>query len=122
MIIKWLKNLCDKLANNNSPHITPENIRYQFTESCRSKNGSHMIVAKLIDNPRNVFKLTVAELVNDRKDLLRPFSTDDIINIVGIATMAGRPVVTQNKSNTTKFFALLAMLFSTALITSNIAS
>lgn len=122
MIIKWLKNYYAKLVDPQPLQTFQEDIRYQFTESYRSKSGKHMIVAKLIDNPRNVFKLTVAELVNDRKDLLRQFSTDDIINIVGIATMAGRPVVTQNKSNTTKFFALLAMLFATALITSNIAS
>lgn len=81
-----------------------------------------MIVAKIIDSPRGVFKLPAIELTSKRRDLLAGFCLDDIINIVGIAAMEKDPSVIESRHIPYKFYTLIAMLFGISLVVTNILS
>lgn len=100
----------------------PGSFLYKLQDFYRKANGSYMVVAKEEGNPRGVFKIPATELVSVRKDLLSKFNLDDKINIIGLATIEQPPAVVIKKSNHLRYFPLLAMIFGSSLITSNIAS
>ena len=105
--------------NLNTTNISPP---YTFHEFYRRKDGSYMVVAKEMGNPKGVFKLLATDLLGKRRDLLSKFNLDDQINIIGLATTDSPPILSIKRSDNSRYFALLAMMFGCALITSNIAS
>lgn len=103
-------------------NTVPLNFLYLLHETYRNEDGSYMIVAKIIGSTRGVFKISATELVSKRRDILVGFSPSDIVNIVGLATTDKATTVIEKKTNDSKYFALLAMIFGCALVTSNITS
>jgi len=87
-----------------------------------TKKGINWIVAKIVGTSRGIFKMPAVQMIQTRKDLLKKFSDDDKINIIGLATTEKPPVIIYNQTRQFKYFSLLAMLFACFLITSNIAS
>jgi uncharacterized integral membrane protein (TIGR00697 family) len=96
--------------------------KYEVIENHKNDAGENIVVVKINDSLGKVFKLPVLELINKRKDILEKFSVNDIVNIVGLASTMYSPIIVENKSSSYRYFAILAMLFGAALITSNIAS
>lgn len=95
---------------------------YTFHDFYRKKDGSFMIVAKDVGNPRGIFKVPATSYVTKRKDLLLKFNLDDKISIIGLATTEKPPTIVIQKAIHYRYFSLLAMIFGCALIASNIAS
>lgn len=95
---------------------------YEIKDSYRNGYGQQIVVAKIIDSPRGLFKMPATELVLRRKDILYGFSIDDVVNIVGLATVEKETLVTEIQPTAYKYYAPLAMLFGAVLIIANVAS
>lgn len=98
------------------------NVEYEFHDCYRKKDGSYIVVAKVLDSPRGIFKIPAIKIVSERKDLLSKFCTDDIINIIGLAATECPPRIELKQFKHFKWFYILSMLFGCCLIASNIAS
>lgn len=108
----------------NSYFKNPEQTKhaYQFIESYKSDSDKQIIVAKINNSIGKVFKISAIDLVTKNKKLLAGFSTDDMINIIGLATIEKAPTVVTCQAKSYKYFALFAMLFVSALLISNITA
>lgn len=96
---------------------------YSLKESHIDSNGKNILTIKIADAPRGIFNISASDLIKNRRDLLKDFSVNDIINIVGLATTENHTnVVQKTKFGQFKFLPFLAMLFVVGFITSNIGS
>ena len=109
------------MARNESEQKHTE-YPYRFHDFYRKTNGAYIVVAKEEGNPRGIFKISATDLVGTRRDLLSKFNLDDKINIIGLATTESPPALEIKRSNNSRYFPLLAMIFGCSLITSNITS
>lgn len=80
-----------------------------------------MVVGKT-DFARGVFKMPATKMVTERRDILKKFDFDDVINIIGLASIEKNPVITQVKASQFRYFSLLAMIFVCGLVLSNLTS
>lgn len=95
---------------------------YQIVSSHREPNGDYTIVAKLSNTIGKVFKISATELVNRRREVLKGFSMDDIISIIGIASNQQDSVLIHKKKIYFRYFVLFAMLFNSLFILADVAS
>jgi hypothetical protein len=95
---------------------------YEIKDYYKNDDGKQIIVSKIINTPKTVFSMQAIDLVSKHKDILSGFSIDDIVNIVALVSTENEPRIIYNKPTVYKYYSLLAMLFGSMLITSNIAS
>lgn len=96
---------------------------YSLKESHIDSNGKNILTIKVSDAPRGFFNISASELIKNRKDLLKNFDVNDIINIMGLATTENHTsVVQESKFGHFKFLPFLSMLFVVGFVTSNIGS
>ena len=95
---------------------------YVLQDTYKEKNGDQIIIAKIIDSPRGVFKMSAIELVGKRKDILSGFCTEDIVTIVNLATIDKEPSLILKQSPIHKYYGVLAMMFGAMLMISNITA
>lgn len=97
------------------------NIKYKIVAQEYNENGQPIIVAQLVNSPREVLKSSAIELAKDQEQLSK-FSAKDIISIACIANTEKEPIIIYTQSTVYKYYSLLAMLFGCMLIISNIIS
>lgn len=96
---------------------------YEIKGSYRNLAGQQIIISKIVDSPRAVFKISATDLVLKHKDILSGFSIEDVVNIVGLATAEKEPMIIMSaKEASYKYYAPLAMLFGAVFMLANIAS
>jgi len=98
------------------------NILYRLVSSYRTPEGEYIIVAKLLGGIGKAFKISAADLVTRRRDVLESFSVDEMINIISLAANDQAPNVVEKKMVCYHYFVLLAVLFSGLLLSANIVS
>lgn len=100
---------------------TNQNL-YSIQANYKGKNGKQLVVCKINDSSRSVFIMPALELVQNRKDILSGFSTEDIINIVGFATSEKEPIIVETRESSYKYLSTLSIMFIFILIVAAITS
>jgi len=122
IVILKIQKILAYIENSFLRKIDDKKSIYEIKDSYRNNHGQQIIVAKITNLPRSVFKIRVMDLVLKNKDILSGFSVDDIVNIVGLAAVEKEPFIVGKRSTAYKYYAPLAMLFGSVLTTANIAS
>jgi len=99
------------------------NVNSAFSVQSIRRNGDDIIFyCKDDNNTRAVFTMTGSELVFKRQDLLDKFSIADKIKIITLTVSASKNVTITEQQSSSVYFPLLAMLFSSCLLISNITA
>lgn len=96
-------------------------VLYKIEEIYR-KDWQQMVVIKIIGDPKGRFIMPASKLVTKRKDLLDGFDLNDILSIIALAISEKTPQMVEIRRAPYKFYCVLAMLFGTVLVISNILS
>lgn len=110
--------------NNHDSVPESENIEdnYKVIESYRSSEGKQMLVVKVCDTARGVFKISAHELVFHRKDILSCFGIKDLTIIIGLLSSDKETEVIYKRREVYKYDTIIAMLFGVMMVTTNITS
>jgi uncharacterized integral membrane protein (TIGR00697 family) len=96
---------------------------YKLVKIEKNHSGSSIAIIKVCDTPRGLFSLPIHKIIKDKK-LLANFDSDDIINLVGIASTESEVSIQETKITyqSPKFLNFFYMLFITTMIASNVGS
>jgi uncharacterized integral membrane protein (TIGR00697 family) len=100
----------------------PEQSKYKIIESYTGSDGKQMLVVKVCDSTKGVFKIPAEEMVISRKDILSCFDIADLTTIIAIVSADRETEVIYKRKTTYRYDSIIAMIFGVMMVTTNITS
>ncbi|MFN8770168.1 MAG: queuosine precursor transporter [Neisseriaceae bacterium] len=111
-----------QLLKNIFRYKQPNSIIYQLVDISKDDNGDHIVTLKIVDSPRGFFTLKAKQLMNSHRYILSKLTIEDTLTLLELVSNDNQLIIERKNSITYKYFAILSMLFISALLTANIAS